>query len=116
MIYRVNDCPINEEVWLAGIRFSWLETDDIPKPVFNCHPIKGKVITLGDEIVFQYECLDKVCSINLTYMDMLCYVLADTPEEAAQGYNNIIYKYNYKLNEMQRNLGLYRIKNVKGVF
>lgn len=120
MIYTINDCPTNKEVWFAGIRYdnnvNWLGTDNIPKPVFNFYPIKGMFVDSGNTVKFCYDVLDNSYSIDLTYMDMLCYIFADTPEEAAQWYNNVIYKYRYKLKMMTRDLNFYRIKNTEGVY
>ena len=120
MIYTINDCPTDKEVWFAGICYdnnvNWLGTDNIPKPVFNCRPICGKLVNLGDTVEFCYDGFGETRSINLTYMDMLCYLFADTFEEAAQGYNNIIYKYKFKLDMVLRDLYLYRIKNTEGVY
>lgn len=120
MTYTINNCPTNKEVWFAGIRYkdcvAWLEDDNIPKPAFNYHPIKGILVDSGDTVKFCYDDLDNSCSIDLAYKNVLCCIFADTPEEAAQGYNDIIYKYNYKLKMMMRDLNLYRIKNVNGVY
>ena len=120
MTYTINNCPTNREVWFAGIRYkdyvAWLEDDNIPKPAFYYHPIKGMLVDSGDTVKFCYDGLYNSCSIDLAYKDVLCCIFADTPEEAAQGYNDIIYKYNYKLKMMMRDLNLYRIKNVNGVY
>lgn len=118
MIYGLNDCPINEEVWFCGIKYDdyvdWLESDDIPKPVFNCRPTIGKLINLGDTVEFRCETSD--VSIRLNAFDRSTYIFADTFEEAAQEYNNVIYKYHYKLRMMTRDLNFYRIKNTEGVY
>lgn len=120
MTYTIKDCPINKDIWFAGIRYdnytNWLENDNIPKPVFNCHPTNGQLVVYNNVPEFRYEALGKFCSISLYATDMNCYVFADTFEEAAQEYNNIIYKYNYKFRMMMRDLNLYRIKNTEGVY
>lgn len=90
MTYTINNCPTNKEVWFAGVRYKdcvvWLENDNIPKSVFNFYPIKGMLVDSGDTVKFYYDTLDNSCSIDLIYTDMLYYIFADTPEEAAQGY------------------------------
>lgn len=118
MIYTINDYPTDKEVWFAGIRYdnnvNWLGTDNIPKPVFNCHPTIGKLIDLGDTV--EFRCETSGVSIRLNAFDRSTYIFADTFEEAAQEYNNVIYKYHYKLKMMTRDLNFYRIKNTEGVY
>lgn len=119
MTYTINNFPTNKEVWFAGIRYDnyvdWIGNDNLIRPVFNFRPTNGRLVAYNDVLEFRWDGLGD-CSIPLSTTDMNCYVFADTFEEVAQGYNDIIYKYNYKLKMMMHELNFWRIKNAEGVY